>query len=129
MYFRLPRSGTSQQTGCHGLMGEAVFKTSQVCIVVLLDAYHACYMLIMPAGSTNGAVKLWGYGSGPFQVPSLLRQLRKKASGSQGGSLPHAKVVRLALSSSGKVLWTAGKETISLWVARSKCADVGGWDT
>ena len=72
------------------------------------------------AGSTNGAVKMWGYGEELFKFPSLLRQLRKKASGSQGGALPHAKVVRLALSSSGRVLWTAGKETISLWVARSE---------
>ncbi|KAF8071307.1 IP5P13 [Scenedesmus sp. PABB004] len=72
-------------------------------------------------GSANGAVKLWSYGSpaaftdpGP---PRQLRQLRKVDARSGVPSNPHRKVVAMAVTTSGRLLWTAGKSTISLWSA------------
>jgi phosphatidylinositol-bisphosphatase len=38
---------------------------------------------------------------------------------SGGGSDPHSRVVRVAVSSGGRVLWTAGRETLALWSAHS----------
>jgi len=59
---------------------------------------------------------MWSYpaGSPPNTAPLRWRSLRKN------GKLPHRKVVRLAVTAGGRLLWTSGKSTLSLWDAYSE---------
>eukprot|EP00878_Enallax_costatus_P018559 GHUV01019542.1.p1 GENE.GHUV01019542.1~~GHUV01019542.1.p1 ORF type:complete len:869 (+),score=293.46 GHUV01019542.1:298-2904(+) len=74
-------------------------------------------------GSGNGAVKMWSYGSpayaDPGGPPRLLRQLKKVDYRTRVELNPHSKVVAVEVSSSGRVLWTVGKNTINLWSAHN----------
>jgi hypothetical protein len=66
---------------------------------------------------------MWSYGSPAFTdsaAPRLLRQLRKVDQRSGVGSNPHGKVVGLAVSSGGRVLWSVGKDSASLWSIHSE---------
>lgn len=81
-------------------------------------------MCCIPAGSSSGAIKMWGYGSPAFTdsaAPRLLRQLKKVDPRSGVGGNPHSKVVGLAVSAGGQVLWSVGKATVSLWSTHSEC--------
>jgi hypothetical protein len=80
--------------------------------------------LRLPAGSSSGAIKMWSYGSPAFtdsSAPRLLRQLKKVDSRSGVGGNPHSKVVGLAVSAGGQVLWSIGKASVSLWSTHSEC--------
>jgi hypothetical protein len=66
---------------------------------------------------------MWNYGSPAFadaSPPRLLRQLCKLDARSGVQLPPHSKVVALAVSAGGRVLWSAGKNTISLWSTHSE---------
>lgn len=66
---------------------------------------------------------MWSYGSPAFTdsaAPRLLRQLKKVDQRSGVGGNAHSKVVGLAVSSGGRVLWSVGKATISLWSTHSR---------
>ncbi|WIA12339.1 hypothetical protein OEZ85_012390 [Tetradesmus obliquus] len=69
-------------------------------------------------GTATGALRMWSYGSPAFAeqaAPRLLRQLCKLDARSGVQLPPHSKVIALAVSAGGRVLWSAGKSTISLW--------------
>lgn len=83
----------------------------------------ACLHANALAGSANGAIKMWSYGSPAYSdtaPPRPLRQLRKQEPRGGTSSNPHSKVVGLAVAASGRVLWSAGKNTVSLWSAYSE---------
>lgn len=87
----------------------------------------ACVLLPLmrwcPAGSSSGAIKMWSYGSPAFTdstAPRLLRQLKKVDPRSGVGSNTHSKVVELSVSAGGRVLWSVGKVTVSLWSTHSE---------
>lgn len=66
---------------------------------------------------------MWSYGSPAFTdsaAPRLLRQLKKVDPRSGVGGNPHSKVVGLAVSTGGRVLWSVGKATVSLWSTHSE---------
>jgi hypothetical protein len=68
-------------------------------------------------------MKMWSYGSPAFGEagpPRLLRQLKAVDSRSGVGSCPHSKVVALGVSAGGRVLWSVGKSSVSLWSTHSK---------
>eukprot|EP00879_Flechtneria_rotunda_P025468 GHRR01027067.1.p1 GENE.GHRR01027067.1~~GHRR01027067.1.p1 ORF type:complete len:899 (+),score=342.06 GHRR01027067.1:659-3355(+) len=68
-------------------------------------------------GSSNGAMKMWSYGCPAYADPSTPRQLRqlRKFDSRSTASSPHSKVIAMAVSSSGRVLWSVGKNTINIW--------------
>jgi phosphatidylinositol-bisphosphatase len=99
-------------------------------------------------GARNGSVKMWCYntqgGSTAAAAPPVRwRTLRKPGVGGGGGAADgggggggggalagtlgapsagadaHSRVVRVAMSAGGRVLWTAGRETLALWSAHS----------
>jgi hypothetical protein len=66
---------------------------------------------------------MWSYGSPTFTysaAPRLLRQLKRVDQRSGVASNPHGKVVGLAVSSGGRVLWSVGKDSASLWSVHSE---------
>lgn len=68
---------------------------------------------------------MWSYGSPAFTdsaAPRLLRQLKKVDPRSGVASNPHSKVVGLSVSAGGRVLWSVGKATVSLWSTHSEHA-------
>lgn len=68
-------------------------------------------------GSARGEIRMWAYDRAAQSLaapPRQARNLRKL----QGGP-PHGKVARLAVSAGGRVLWSCGRETLSLWSAFS----------
>ncbi|GBF99290.1 inositol polyphosphate phosphatase [Raphidocelis subcapitata] len=69
---------------------------------------------LFTAGGSAGAIRMWSYQGAPSPAlpPRQARNLRKL----QGGP-PHGKVMRLAISAGGRVLWSCGRETLSLWSA------------
>lgn len=66
---------------------------------------------------------MWSYGSPAFAqgggTPRLLRQLKAVDRLSGVAASPHSKVVALAVSAGGRVLWSAGKSSVSLWSTHS----------
>eukprot|EP00775_Hariotina_reticulata_P006490 gene6490-6717_t len=68
-------------------------------------------------GSGTGSMTMWSYGNQAFADSSPPRKLRQlqKLEGKGVASRPHNKVVGMAVSGSGLVLWSVGKNTISLW--------------
>lgn len=65
---------------------------------------------------------MWSYGNQAFtdsSPPLKLRQLQK-LEGKGVASRPHSKVVGMVVSASGRVLWSVGKNTISLWSSHSE---------
>lgn len=62
---------------------------------------------------------MWCYegAPSPLAAPRQGRNLRKL----QGGP-PHGKVARLAVGAGGRVLWSCGRQTLSLWSAFSERA-------
>ncbi|KAF6261315.1 hypothetical protein COO60DRAFT_1636898 [Scenedesmus sp. NREL 46B-D3] len=73
-------------------------------------------------GTSTGAIRMWNYGSPAFAdaaAPRLLRQLCKLDARSGVQLAPHGKVVGLAVAAGGRVLWSAGKNSISLWSTHS----------
>jgi WD40 repeat protein len=77
----------------------------------------------LAAGTSTGAIRLWNYGSPAFAdaaPPRLLRQLCKLDARSGVQLPPHSKIIGLAVSAGGRVLWSAGKNTISLWSTHSE---------
>ena len=85
-------------------------------------------------GARNGQVKMWSYGDAPAaggaRAPVRWRTLRRPGGvgagagvgadgggGGGGGASAHSRVVRVAMSAGGRVLWTAGRETLALWSA------------
>jgi hypothetical protein len=73
-------------------------------------------------GSGTGSMTMWSYGNQAFtdsSPPLKLRQLQK-LEGKGVASRPHSKVVGMVVGASGRVLWSAGKNTISLWSCHSE---------
>lgn len=94
--------------------------TSSYQQAVLQSTAHVSCRL---AGSANGSIKMWSYGSPAFcdsSEPRLLRQLKKVDPRSGVGSNPHNKIIGLAVSAGGRVLWSVGKAAVSLWSTHSK---------
>lgn len=79
---------------------------------------------MLPVGSGNGAVKMWGYGNPAYNdsgaPPRLLRQLKKLDARTGVALNPHSKVIAVEVSMGGRVVWSVGKNTINLWNAHSK---------
>lgn len=80
----------------------------------------------MLPGAANGAIKMWNCSGPGFRdsaaAPRPLRQLRKLDARTGVSLDPHSKVVGLAVSAGGRVLWSVGKSSISLWSTHSKQA-------
>ncbi len=68
------------------------------------------------AGSSDGGIRIWTYvrASTPAMPPMKWRSLKKQ------GNAPHYKVVRMVLAANGRILWTSGTTTVSLWDAYSE---------
>lgn len=92
------------------------------CMLPLYQLASALHRML-PAGTATGALRMWSYGSPAFAeqaAPRLLRQLCKLDARSGVQLPPHSKVIALAVSAGGRVLWSAGKSTISLWSTHSE---------
>jgi hypothetical protein len=79
--------------------------------------------MVLIAGTSSGAIRMWNYGSpacADAAPPRLLRQLCKLDARSGVQLPPHSKVIGLSVSAGGRVLWSAGKNTVSLWSTHSE---------